>query len=369
MSTYRPTVLTVSLSRLGENFRAVKRFTKGRPSVMAVVKADAYGHGMAEVARRMLKEGADALAVATVDESVELREAGIRAPILILGGSPEDGLRAAVDSSVAQAVFDEHSLRILEDQAKKRDVTARAHLKIDTGMSRVGVRTVKELNALLEAWKDCPHVRMEGMFTHYCAADQDVEYTRLQDARFMAMAAQVKKAGYSPLLHSAASSGLALGPEFWHDMVRPGIALYGAAVRDQIPGIAPAQRLTTRPVRVETIPVGEKVSYGCTFTAQRESVIMTVPIGYGDGYLRSLSNKGEALVRGRRAPVAGRVCMDQLMLDVTDIPGASMGDEVVLLGSQGDDCITPDELAAKADTIPWEIMLGFHKRVTRRIEE
>ena len=157
-----------------------------------------------------------------------------------------------------------------------------------------------------------------------------------------------------------------LGQEFWHNMVRPGIALYGAEVNEQLPGIRPAQRLSTYPVRVETIEAGDTVGYGRTFTAQRESVIMTVPIGYGDGYHRALGNRAQALLRGRRVPVVGKVCMDQMMLDVTDVPGASMGEEVVLMGEQGGERITPDELAAWAGTIPWEIMLSFNQRVTRK---
>ena len=361
--------MTVSLSRLAENYRAVRSFVKSGAAVMAVVKADAYGHGMAPVARRMLAEGAQALAVATVDESIALREDGVTAPILILGGSSEAGLRAAVRYNVSQTVFDVPSLKVLADEAGKLGTTARAHLKLDTGMSRVGVRTEPELRSLLNAFSEHPQVRMEGAFTHFAAADGDEDFTREQNARFLRFAGIIRDAGFTPVLHAAASSGLALGPEYWHDMVRPGIALYGAEVNSLIPGIAPAQRLTSYPVRVETIDEGDTVSYGRTFTAARPTRIMTVPIGYGDGYPRSLSGKAEALVRGRRCPVAGRVCMDQLMLDVTDVPGAGLGDEVVLLGSQGDETITPDELAARAGTIPWEIMLGFNRRVTRLVEE
>ena len=366
MSTYRPTSLTVSLSRLEENLRLVREFTRDIPAMMAVVKADAYGHGMIPVAQAMVRAGAHALAVATVDESIALRDAGIQSPILILGGSTDEGLRAAVNRGVAQAVFDEHSLWVMQDEAQRRGLIALAHLKMDTGMSRIGVRTDQELTHLLEAWDHSPLVHMEGAFTHFCDADADVDYTREQNRRFLHGAQLIHGAGYTPILHAAASSGIALGEEFWHNMVRPGIALYGAEVNAQLPGIRPAQRLATYPVRVEPIEAGDTVGYGRTFTAGRPSRIMTIPIGYGDGYHRALGNRAQALVRGQRVPVVGRVCMDQMMLDVTDVPGAGMGDEVVLMGEQGGECITPDELAVWAGTIPWEIMLSFNQRVTRQ---
>lgn len=366
MSTYRPTTLTVSLSRLAENFRCVREYTRDIPAIMAVVKADAYGHGMVQVAQTMVKAGAHALAVATVDESITLRDAGIQAPILILGGSTDEGLRAAVNHGVAQTIFDEHSLSVMQDEAKRRGLIALAHLKMDTGMSRIGVRTDRELEALLAAWDQSPMVFMEGAFTHFCVADADLEYTREQNRRFLHGAELIHAAGYTPILHAAASSGIALGREFWHDMVRPGIALYGAEVNGQLPGIRPAQRLVTYPVRIERIEAGDSVGYGRTFTAQRESLIMTLPIGYGDGYHRALGNRAQALIRGVRVPVVGRVCMDQMMLDVTDVPGACLGDEVVLMGEQGSECITPDEVAAWAGTISWEIMLSFNRRVTRQ---
>lgn len=369
MSAYRPTTLTVSLSRLADNLRALRDYTEDVPALMAVVKADAYGHGLIPVARRMMEAGAHALAVATVDEGVSLREAGVQAPILILGGTCEEGLRAAVNYGIAQAVFDEHSLAVMQDEAQKRGLIALAHLKIDTGMNRIGVRIGQSLARLLDAWQGANMVHMEGAFTHLCTADVDAEYARLQNERFMSAATVIRTAGFTPLLHAAASSGIALGGDYWHNMVRPGIALYGAEVNAKIPGLAPAQRLSSYPVRIERIEAGETVSYGRTFTAQRDSLIMTVPVGYGDGYPRAMSNRAQALVRGQRVNLVGRVCMDQVMLDVTDLPGVNLGDEVVLMGSQQGGCITPDELAVWADTIPWEIMCGFSSRVTRRVVE
>ena len=366
MSAFRPTVLAVSMGAIEHNFRIVRSFCGGGPRQIAVVKADAYGHGMISVARRLLAAGAWGVAVATVDEAVTLRDAGVAAPVLILGGTTDEGLREAVNRGVAQAVYDRHALAVMQAEAERAGRRALAHLKIDTGMSRIGVRGEKDIAAMLEAWRAYPGVAMEGLFTHFALADGDPAFTALQKARFDAAAAMARSAGFSPLRHASASTGIALGAGYWYDAVRPGIVLYGAEVTAQFPGIRPAQTLSTRPVRVQWIDEGDTVGYGRTFRASRPTRVMTLPIGYGDGYPRLLSGRAEALVCGRRAPLIGRVCMDQLMIDVTDIPEANMDSEAVLLGAQGDERITPDELARLAQTIPYEIMLGFGARVTKR---
>ena len=364
MNSYRPTRLISHMSVIASNFRIVRAMAPGVRHI-AVVKADAYGHGALPVARTLLREGAWGLAVATVEEAVLLREGGIASPILVLGATTEAGLREDVSRGVSQAVFDPKDLLILEDEAEKTGRDAIAHLKVDTGMSRIGVRTEKALTALLDVWKDCPHVRMEGVFTHYAKADTDPEFTALQKARFEAAVSVVSKYGFAPIRHAAASTGIALGAAHHFDAVRPGIVLYGAAVCGQFPGIEPAQTLLTRPVRIEWIDAGDTVGYGGTFRAAEPTRVMTLPIGYGDGYPRILSGKSCVLVEGRRVPVIGRVCMDQLMVDVTSVPQASLESEAVLLGRQGDQRITPDELAELAQTIPYEIMLSFSQRVLK----
>ncbi len=361
-------MLECDLSVIESNMRAVAAFCRHRPKQIAVVKADAYGHGLIPVSRRVLTCGADALAVATIDEAADLRGAGIDAPILILGGTTDEGLAEAVRLHVAQAVYDVHALKVLQKQAEIQQRPALAHLKIDTGMSRIGVRGDDDLTALLDAWKACAGVRMEGIFTHLAAADE-ADFTDMQFLRFDRAIDLVNRAGYRPMRHASASEGITLGERAWYDAVRPGIALYGCAVNARLPGIMPAQTLSTRPVRIARIERGETVGYGRTFRADREMTVMTLPVGYGDGYPRALSNKADVLIRGRRARVIGRVCMDQLMVDVTDLPEPSMQDTVVLMGRQGDERITPDELAALSGTIPWEIMLGFSQRVTRSIKE
>ena len=365
MSAFRPTVLSISLGTIAENFRIVKARCGGVKQI-AVVKADAYGHGMVLVARRLLGEGAWGVAVATVDEAVALREAGVTAPVIILGGSTEDGLREAVRIGASQAVYDRRALEVMQAEAARLGRPAKAHLKIDTGMSRIGARGREEILALLDAWRGCPGVEMEGAFTHFALADGDPAFTALQKARFDEAVGLARKAGFQPLRHAAASTGIALGEAYWYDAVRPGIVLYGAEVNASFPGIMPAQRLTTRPVRVAWIDEGDTVGYGRTFRAARRTRVMTLPIGYGDGYPRILGNRADALVCGQRAPLIGRVCMDQLMIDVTDIPQADLNSEAVLLGAQDGERITPDELARLADTIPYEIMLGFGARVTKK---
>ena len=366
MSAFRPTVLSVSLGTIEANFRIVRDFCGGRVKQIAVVKADAYGHGMVSVARRLIAAGAWGAAVATVDEAAALREAGVAAPVLILGGSTEAGLREAVRVGASQAVYDRRALEVMQREAERLGKPAKAHLKIDTGMSRIGARGREETAALLDAWRACPGVEMEGVFTHFAAADSDREFTLLQKARFDGAVSLVHRAGFRPLRHAAASTGIALGEDYWYDAVRPGVVLYGAEVNASFPGILPAQRLATRPVRVEWIDEGDTVGYGRTFRAARPTRVMTLPIGYGDGYPRILGGRADALVCGRRAPLIGRVCMDQIMIDVTDIPQADLNSEAVLLGAQDGERITPDELARLADTIPYEIMLGFGARVTKK---
>ena len=265
-------------------------------------------------------------------------------------------------ANAAQAVYLPEMLDVLQDEAARTGIRAKAHLKLDTGMSRIGVRDAAALDALLERWKDCPDVEMEGVFTHFCVADSDPEFTALQNRRFAAALERIRAAGYRPIAHAAATSAM-LDPALQYDMVRAGIGLYGTGVPSLADKLQYAQTLSTRPIRIQTIAAGDTVGYGRTFTARRETRVMTLPIGYGDGYPRLLSNRACALVRGRRAPLIGRVCMDMIMADVTDIPGACLDDEVVLLGRQGDERITPDELAECAETIPYEIMLGFGARV------
>ena len=264
-------------------------------------------------------------------------------------------------------MFAPDALARLEAAAVAENIPARAHLKVDTGMARIGTRGDAELDELLSRWRDCPHVEMEGMFTHFAVADTQEDFTRAQDAAFQRAVARVHSAGFAPIVHDAATTAIRY-PDLRHDAVRPGIGLYGYCM-NEVPGLQMAQRLTAKPVRIAWTEAGETVGYGRTFTAPRRARIMTVPIGYGDGYPRILGNRADLLVCGRRAPIVGRVCMDMLMADVTDIPAVTMDSEIVLLGAQGGERIDAAELAQKCDTIPYEIMLGFSPRVRRVWEE
>ena len=361
----RSTTLTVSGQALAHNARLIRSRLPENVQLMAVVKADAYGHGLAYAARAFLEGGAVRLAVAIVEEAAALREAGFDCPILILGGAEESSIDEAVRVGAAQSAFEPYMLRALEKAALKYGRPAKAHLKIDTGMSRIGVRGEKALAELLDVWRECPHVEMEGMFTHFCVSESDPVFTAEQDARFRRAIDTVRAAGFSPITHAAAT-GAFEDPEYMHDMVRPGLAMYGFGAK--MDGLVPAQRLTSRPVRIERIRPGDTVSYGRKFAAQRDTLVMTLPIGYGDGYPRLLSGRAQAIANGVRVNQIGRVCMDMTMFDVTDVPGIGMDTEVVLLGSQGGETITPVELADKIGTIPYEIMLGFKPRIRRIFE-
>ena len=357
----RPTIMRISTDAIARNLDKFRRQIDPKVKLMCVVKADAYGHGAAQTARKLIHHGADAFAVAIVEEAEALRRAGIQKPILILGGGSALSLRQAVACGASQAVYDAGMLEVLRDEARRLGIPAKAHLKLDTGMSRIGVRGNAELDQLLNRWRDCPEVVMEGVFTHFCVADTDPEFTRVQKQRFADGLAAIRSAGFHPIAHAAATSAM-LEPELQFDMVRPGIGLYGTGVDGM--ALEYGQTLVTRPVRIQKIAAGDTVGYGRTFTAARDSLIMTLPIGYGDGYPRILSNRASVLVKGKRAPQVGRVCMDMIMADVTDIPDVTLNDEVVLMGAQGSERITPDELAEQAETIPYEIMLGFAPRVT-----
>lgn len=364
----RPTVLRISERALYDNARAIRGAIPENVGMVCVVKADAYGHGAIEAAHTMLAAGADAFAVAIVEEAEVLRAAGIAQPVLILGGGNEDSLRRAVRADVSQAVYETDMLDVLQDEAARCGRAAKAHLKIDTGMGRIGVRDMDALGALLAHWREnCPQVHMTGIFTHFCAADSDTAFTEMQNARFAAALDAVRAAGFSPVAHAAATTAM-MDPRYQYDYVRAGIGLYGTLLPELDGKLKYAQTLATRPVRIERIGMGESIGYSRSFYAPRDMRVITVPIGYGDGYPRALSNRASALVCGRRARVVGNVCMDMLMLDVTDIPQADMNSEVVLMGAQGAERITPDELAEIAGTIPYEIMLGFSQRVPRVYE-
>ena len=366
MTQYRVNRRVIDLSAIRDNVAAVRRAVGPAPEIMAVVKADAYGHGSVQVAREALKAGASRLAVAIPEEGRELRRAGVAAPILVLGPATPSCALGAAEYGLAQTVCSPEMVEWMEDAAVKAGREVQVHLKLDTGMNRIGARTPEEVGAVLNALSRCPHVRLTGAFTHFADADGESDaFTKQQFHRFEKLCAFLPK---GITLHAANSAAVHRMDFAWLDMVRLGISLYGCPpVASQIP-LRPAMRWETEVTFVKDIQPGDTVSYGRAFKAKSVMRVATIAAGYGDGYPRAVSGRGCVLAGGRRAPILGRICMDQLMADVTDIPNVRAGDQAVLLGRQGNEEITANELAAWAGTISYEILMGTSSRVTRVYE-
>ena len=366
----RYNVCQIDLEAIRHNVCVMRAHVAGDAKFMAVVKADAYGHGAIPVARAALEAGAAALAVAIPEEGAELRKAGIDAPILVLGGIEAAAAEAVVSLGLTQTVFDEELVRALSEAGVRLGKTARVHLKLDTGMNRIGLRSEEEVRALVRLMNSLPGIELTGCFTHMATADGETsEGTMRQLSRFEALCRAIAQEHPAPITrHAANTASIFRYPQAHFDMVRGGIALYGYPPVPQAKDLRPAMRWVTRAVQVKEIAPGERVGYGGAFEAEKATRVMTVPVGYADGYRRALSGKACVLVRGRRAPLLGRVCMDQIMVDVTDIPDAQAGDEVVLLGAQGTDCIDAQEMADWLGTISYEVICSPSRRVPRVYE-
>jgi alanine racemase len=378
----RPTRAEVNLAHLRHNLRVVERALGPDPATRAqvwgVLKADAYGHGAPAVARTLERAGMAGLCVALLEEGVELREAGIRSPILVMGGyygPRREGFEEIIAHGLTPVVYDAGQVERLAAIARGEGVTVDVHLKIDTGMGRLGA-TKSELDGVLEAFARAPEVRMEGLMTHFACADgEDPQSMREQLAKFDEAEKKARAMGLQPKLrHAANSAALLRLPEARFDLVRPGIALFGIAPVDGLaPELKPVMRVRTEVVALREVPAGEAIGYGHTWRAERPSVIATIPMGYADGLNRALSNKGHALVKGKRAPIVGAISMDLTMIDVTEIAGHKLGDEVVVLGPQegalGKDVITANEIAALTNTIPWDVLTSVSRRVPRFYRE
>lgn len=359
----------VDLSALRANLRTVRRLVGPGVEVLAVVKADAYGHGDIETARALCAEGVGRLGVATVAEGARLREAGIDAAILVLGGLYPDDAAALARHSLAPVVASLGLLRHLDAVGVEHGAEIPCHLKLDTGMGRLGLLpdAVEEWLPELDGLKG---VRLQGVMSHFARAEEpESRSCRGQLRAFRRTLKRIRAAGHDvPLVHMANSAAVMGLPEAHFDMVRPGGMLYGIYSHPplaELVRLAPVLTWKTRVLQLKTLPKHSPISYGGTFVTCRESVIATVPVGYADGYKRSLSNKASVLIRGRRAPVVGRVTMDLTMADVTAIEGVQPGDEVVLLGTQGGETISAEEMAGWADTISYEIVTSIGRGVPR----
>ena len=361
------TWVKIDLSAIEANIDAVA--AKANVPVMAVIKADAYGHGAVPIARLLEKKCAF-FGVSSMLEAMELRSAGIRLPILILGATPDDAYPLAVREDIRPAIFTWESACALSRAATAQGKTARLHFAVDTGMSRIGLQVTEEAADLCARIAALPGLVCEGLFSHFATADEtDLTRARAQAARFADFDAMLKARGLEiPIRHLNNSAGVMNFSEHY-DMVRSGIVTYGLYPSSEVdPGdlpLQPALSWYSRVTHVKTLPAGREISYGGTFVTTRDTRVATVAVGYADGYRRSLSGKFYVLIRGRKAPILGRVCMDQLMVDVTDIPDAAAGDTVTLAGRDGKERITIEELAAAAGSFNYETVCGISRRVPR----
>ena len=372
MRPERPTWLEIDLSAIANNTRRVKELVGPDVHVLASLKADGYGHGALKVARTVLQNGASMLGVATVSEATPLREAGISAPILVFGYVPLWQMREAVRLNVTITLYALDSARALALAAQALGKTVRVHVKVDTGMGRLGIRAerLSEILELLREIRSLPGLELEGLFTHFAKADaEDLSHARLQLARFQNVLQIVEAEGLRPpLVHAANSAATFKLPEARFDMVRPGIALYGLEPSPDVSlpeGFRPALSFKTQVAQVKLIPEGEGISYGCTYITERPTWIAVLPVGYADGFRRAPTNWGSVLIHGQEAPLLGRVCMDQSMVDISHIPGVRMGDEVVLIGRQGEATLTAEMVAQRLGTINYEVVSEILARVPR----
>ncbi|MBS1251270.1 MAG: Alanine racemase 1 [Anaerolineales bacterium] len=359
----------IDLGAIAHNVRAIKKHIGPAVELCAVVKANAYGHGAEAVARTALVYGAGRLAVARLEEATALRRAGICAPILVLGPIAPNGAASVISHELTPTVNSPAVAQALSQQAQAADRTVAVHLKVDTGMGRFGVLP-EEVVSFAREILSLPGLRLQGFWTHFAVADEaDKTYTRRQFSIYHRALRNLETAGFQVEVRHVANSAATLDlPETHLDMVRCGIALYGLYPSPDVGravSLRPALALKARVGRVRTLTSGSSISYGRTYTTQRDTRVALVPFGYGDGYPRLLSNRGQVLIGGRRCPIVGRVCMDLFVVDVSAVPDVGEGDEVVLLGRQGDEVITAEELAGKLGTINYEVVTGLAARVPR----
>lgn len=362
----------IHLDNIEHNVKEVVKRVGKMTEIMAVVKADAYGHGVFETVPTLIESGASRLAVSMIDEAIQLREFGVKLPILVLGYTEPSRAEDVINYNITQTVFSHELATALSDAAVKLGKQAKIHIKIDTGMTRVGfmpgynaVKDVVRINEL-------PGIIIEGLFSHFASADElDQEYTMLQYERFESIIQELNRIGILiPVKHIANSASVIQYPNLHLNMVRPGIILYGLYPSNDVDksliNLKPAMELKAKIVLVKEVEEGTPVSYGRTFVTKRKSRIATLPIGYADGYSRLLSSKGRVLIHGEYAPIVGNICMDQCMVDVTDIKSeVKTGDEAVIFGTQANKKITVDEIAQLCSTINYEVVSLIGKRIPR----
>ena len=368
----RPTWAEIDLDALAHNLHVIKNHVGPDVKVLAAVKANAYGHGAVECSRRLQQEGVDWFGVALPEEGIELRNGGITRPILCLGGFWEGQEVACLKHGLTPVVYRLDMIEALDRAAAETGAIADVQVKIDTGMGRLGVRS-DEAAEFCDRLKRFKNIRVDGLMTHLASADVEAcnDFTDQQLERFHQATDIFRERGFAPShIHAANSAALFSHSESWGNMVRPGGTLYGFT-RDVLPeninqpSLRPVMSLRSRIMLLKNVPKGEKLGYGCTFETERDSLIATIPIGYDDGYRRALSNRGRVIVRGEFAPIVGRVSMDLTLVDVTEISNVALGDQVTLLGKDGDAGISAEDLGEWAETISYEITCGISNRVAR----
>lgn len=371
----RPAWIEITLSAIKENITSFRQIISDGAQIMGIIKADAYGHGAVRVAGALRQAGVKRFGVALLQEGIELRESGFDEPVLILGYTPAEDFLLALRYGLTLTIYDYTQAAYLDKSAGETGKPARVHIKIDTGMGRIGLQPEGAAIGEIVRMFHLPHLVIEGIFSHLAWADNPASnFAQVQFARFREFLADLRKTGIEIGLEHIANSAATINyPSMHMDLVRIGLSLYGLYPDPQMavnPRIVlhPAMQVKAKLVHVKEVPEGTPLSYGCTFTTGRDSLIGTVPMGYADGIPRSLSNKGDVLVRGRRCPIVGRICMDQFMVDLTGLEKAAVGDEVVFLGRQETEEITADEIAEKAGTISYEIVTRMSPRLPKIFE-
>lgn len=362
----------IDLDAIRHNMDEMHRLVDPHTKLMAVIKTDGYGHGAIPIARELEEiDYVYGYAVAAEEEALALRADGIKKPILILGYTFPEQYEALLQAQITPAIFTVEAAKLLSETAGRMQMTAHIHIKLDTGMGRVGFLISEESADQIAQIAKLPHIMIEGMFTHFAKADEkDKTSANKQLSEFLRMADMLEERGvHIPLKHCSNSAGILDLPQANLDIVRAGITLYGLHPSEEVHlermDMRPVMSLKSQVAHVKTLPAGYGISYGATYVTPDERRIATIPVGYGDGYARSLSNQGDVLIRGRRAPICGRVCMDQFMVDVTDIPGVCVGDTVTLIGTDGEEHITLEELGEKSGRFNYEFACDLGKRIPR----
>ncbi|MBI4744362.1 MAG: alanine racemase [Actinobacteria bacterium] len=369
MLSRRPVWVEIDLNAIKHNIKAIKKFLKPDTLFMAIVKADAYGHGAKKIAQTAIESGADRLGVALVEEAVELRESGINVPIHILSEPPPSYSSLISEYDFIPSVCSFPVAKAISESAVHQNKEVKIHIKVDTGMNRLGLFP-EETISFIRSIENLPGLKIEGVFTHFAAADQpENNYTAEQLKKFNELITELKKENINiPIIHAANSAAAIFFDQSHYDMVRIGIALYGLHPSDstkRLVDLRPALSFKTRISCIKNILAGNKISYGLTYTAPKDTAIAILPLGYADGYTRLFSNKSQVLVSGKRVNTVGVICMDQFMVDIGEIDNVKVGDEVILIGNQGSETIPCDELAGILKTINYEIVCMISRRVPR----